>query len=119
MVSSIALRFGTGSEPGSARQTGHVWELGVSKYATGQRQNIFVRVFRWTWISRPMTGSHALIDSAPERNRGRARARAHGRRGRARSRRTGGRSAADRLAAPPKGRTEWTGLAAPRDSRGS
>ena len=24
-----------------------------------QRQNIFVRVFSWTWISRPMTGSHS------------------------------------------------------------
>jgi hypothetical protein len=24
-----------------------------------QRQNIFVRVFSWTWISSPMTGSHS------------------------------------------------------------
>ena len=28
-----------------------------------QRQNIFVRVFSWTWISSPMTGSHSGIRS--------------------------------------------------------
>src|SRR5438034_577093 len=27
-----------------------------------QLQNIFVRVFSWTWISRPMTGSHSGIE---------------------------------------------------------
>jgi hypothetical protein len=51
------VRFGTGNAPGRARHTGHVCEFGGSKYATRQRQNIFVRVFRWTWISSPMTGS--------------------------------------------------------------
>src|SRR5881275_3644146 len=57
IVHSTALRFGTGSAPGCARQTGHVRVFGSAKYSTGQRQNIFVRVFRWTWISSPTTGS--------------------------------------------------------------
>src|SRR5918911_133476 len=57
IVHSTARSFGTGSEPGCARQTGHVRVLGGAPYASSQRQNIFVRVFRWTWISRPTTGS--------------------------------------------------------------
>src|SRR4030095_5852158 len=61
MVISIARLFGTGSVPGCARQTGHVREFSGAKYSSSQRQNIFVRVFRWTWISRPMTGSQALV----------------------------------------------------------
>src|SRR5581483_3098900 len=59
MQSSIAARFGTGSAPGNARQTGQVFEFGTAAYSIGQRQNIFVRVFRWTWISSPITGSHS------------------------------------------------------------
>src|SRR3954468_9558831 len=62
MQSSIAARFGTGSAPGNARQTGQVFEFGAAAYSTGQRQNIFVRVFRWTWISSPMTGSHSAME---------------------------------------------------------
>src|ERR1041385_7295664 len=63
IVHSTALRFATGSAPGCARQTGHVRVFGSAKYSSSQRQNIFVRVFRWTWISRPTTASHsALMD---------------------------------------------------------
>src|SRR5215208_2530993 len=57
MQSSIACRFGTGSAPGKARQTGHVLLFSRAPYSTGQRQNIFVRVFRCMWISSPITGS--------------------------------------------------------------
>src|SRR5947208_1911991 len=57
IVHSTALRFGTGSAPGCARQTGHVRVFGSAKYSTSQRQNIFVRVFRWAWISSPTTVS--------------------------------------------------------------
>src|SRR5581483_6918299 len=63
MQSSIARRFGTGSAPGKARQTGHVFAFGGAAYSTGQRQNIFVRVFRCTWISSPTTGSHSAIEA--------------------------------------------------------
>jgi hypothetical protein len=53
----IACSLGTGSTPGWARQTGHVWTLGASPKLGSQPQNIFVRVERWTWISSPITGS--------------------------------------------------------------
>src|SRR5919202_1368792 len=69
-VHSIAVRFGTGSAPGCARQTGHVRVFSGNPKPTSQRQNIFVRVFRCTWISRPITGSHSAIEHllrAPER----------------------------------------------------
>src|SRR5579884_4092439 len=58
MHSSTARRFGTGSAPGSARHTGHVWLFGRPPKEFAQRQNIFVRVFSWTWISSPITGCH-------------------------------------------------------------
>src|ERR1044071_6192462 len=61
IVHSTALRFATGSAPGCARQTGQVRVFGSPKYSSSQRQNIFVRVFRWTWISRPTTGSHSAL----------------------------------------------------------
>src|SRR6476659_2948328 len=61
MVHSIARRFATGSAPGCARQTGHVRVFGAAKYSSSQRQNIFVRVFRWTWISSPTTASHSAL----------------------------------------------------------
>src|SRR5919202_4726943 len=61
IVHSIARSFGTGSAPGCARHTGHVRVLGSPPKPASQRQNIFVRVFSWTWISRPMTGSHSGI----------------------------------------------------------
>ena len=54
---STAVRFGTGSDPGWPRQIGHVVVFGAAPNPLGQRQNIFVRVFSWTWISRPMTVS--------------------------------------------------------------
>src|SRR5919201_602505 len=62
IVHSIARSFGTGSAPGCARQTGHVRVFGSPPKTFAQRQNIFVRVFSWTWISSPMTGSHSRID---------------------------------------------------------
>src|SRR5437588_9298420 len=61
-VHSIARSFGTGSAPGCARQTGQVRVFGSPPKPDSQRQNIFVRVFSCTWISRPMTGSHSGID---------------------------------------------------------
>src|SRR5947207_12023432 len=61
IVHSTALRFATGSAPGCARQTGQVRVFGSAKYSSSQRQNIFVRVFRWTWISRPTTASHSVL----------------------------------------------------------
>src|SRR5437867_1348024 len=65
IVHSTALRFATGSAPGCARQTGQVRVFGAPKYSSSQRQNIFVRVFRWTWISRPTTLSHSAIEELP------------------------------------------------------
>src|SRR5919202_3934272 len=62
VVHSIATRFGTGSAPGCARQTGHVWMFSGSPNDVAQRQNIFVRVFRWMWISSPTTDSHSGIE---------------------------------------------------------
>ena len=59
IVHSTARSFGTGSAPGCARQTGHVCVFGSPPKPFSQPQNIFVRVFSWTWISRPMTGSHS------------------------------------------------------------
>ena len=61
IVSSIAALFGTGSAPGNARQTGHVWVFGSPPNPFVHRQNIFVRVFSWTWISNPITASQALV----------------------------------------------------------
>src|ERR687886_2764074 len=61
-VHSIAVRFGTGSAPGCARQTGHVCVFSGSPNDVAQRQNIFVRVFRWMWISSPTTASHSAIE---------------------------------------------------------
>src|SRR5436305_12861685 len=60
IVHSTARSLGTGSAPGCARQTGHVCVFGSAPNPLAQRQNIFVRVLSWTWISRPMAGSHAL-----------------------------------------------------------
>src|SRR5919198_3343621 len=61
-VHSTAVSFGVGSAPGNARQTGHVCMFGLVPNPFSQRQNIFVRVFSWTWISRPTTGSHSAIE---------------------------------------------------------
>ena len=58
ITSSTARRLMTGSEPGSARQTGHTWVFGAaSAYAFEHAQNIFDAVRSWQWISMPMTGS--------------------------------------------------------------
>src|SRR5438067_1886697 len=59
IVHSTAVAFGTGSAPGKARHTGHVRVLGSPPNPASQPQNILVRVFSCTWISRPMTGSHS------------------------------------------------------------
>src|ERR1044072_4235912 len=61
IVHSTARLFATGSAPGCARHTGQVRVFGSAKYSSSQRQNIFVRVFRWTWISRPTTASHSPL----------------------------------------------------------
>src|ERR1051325_2480583 len=55
----------TGSVPGRPRQTGQVCVFGGSPKLSSQPQNIFVRVFSWTWISRPMTGSSSGTGCAP------------------------------------------------------
>src|SRR3954453_14632859 len=65
IVHSTALRFATGSAPGCATQTGHVRVFGSAKYSSSQRQNIFVRVFRCTWISSPTTASQSLLIEHP------------------------------------------------------
>src|SRR5438105_3535530 len=66
-VHSIARSFATGRAPGCARQTGHVRVFSAAPQPASQRQNIFVRVFSWTWISSPMTGSHSAIGELPLR----------------------------------------------------
>ena len=53
----ICLGVRAGSVPGWPRQIGQVCVFGSSPNASEQPQNIFVRVFSWTWISMPMTGS--------------------------------------------------------------
>src|ERR671926_786647 len=65
IVHSIARSFGTGSAPGCARQTGHVLVFSAAPYSSGQRQNIFVRVFRCACTSRPMTASHSVAAVKP------------------------------------------------------
>src|SRR5438105_15381884 len=60
-VHSIACAFATGRAPGCARQTGQVRVFSAAPQPASQAQNIFVRVFSWTWISRPMTGSQSVI----------------------------------------------------------
>ena len=52
-----AWAFATGRLPGRPRQTGQVCVFGGSPKDSSQPQNIFVRVFSCTWISRPITGS--------------------------------------------------------------
>src|SRR5438094_2262394 len=54
-----------GSTPGWPRQSGHVSVFGSAPNRFSQRQNIFVRVFSWTWISRPITGSHSGTNDLP------------------------------------------------------
>src|SRR5919199_2279874 len=62
IVHSTARLFVTGNAPGCARQTGHVCVFSGSPNDVAQRQNIFVRVFRWMWISSPTTASHSAIE---------------------------------------------------------
>ena len=57
IVDSMAARFGTGSDPGWPRHTGHVWVFGGAPNSFTQPQNIFVAVESSTWHSRPMTVS--------------------------------------------------------------
>src|SRR5262249_13924652 len=61
-VHSTAVSLGVGSAPGKARHTGQVCVFGSPAKPFGQRQNIFVLVFSWTWISSPMTGSQSAIE---------------------------------------------------------
>src|SRR5215207_10300792 len=58
---SMAVLFATGRVPGCARQVGQVRVFSSSPQTFSQLQNIFVRVFSWTWISSPMTASHSGI----------------------------------------------------------
>ena len=54
---AVALRFATGSEPGSPRHTGHVRVLASPPNVVGQAQNIFDSVASSTWHSSPITVS--------------------------------------------------------------
>src|SRR5207247_6012842 len=54
---SMARSFGTGSEPGSPRQTGRKSVFGGAPNSLRQPQNIFARVDSSTWHSRPRTVS--------------------------------------------------------------
>ena len=85
----------------------------------GQAQNIFVRVFSWTWISSPTTGCQVVIGGAPEPDRSRAPSRARARHGRACSPRTAARSAAARPAIPRRARRGSRARAAPPGRTGS
>ena len=59
-MDSIALRLGTGSAPGSPRQTGHTLALGSSSWDRRQLQNILVSsAVSSVWISRPITASQS------------------------------------------------------------
>ena len=44
--------------------TGQVREFSSSAQPSSQRQNIFVFVFSWTWISSPITGSQVALVEA-------------------------------------------------------
>src|SRR5436190_1700249 len=55
---STACALSTGSAPGSARQTGHVFAFGASPKLVEHRQKIFVAVLRWTCTSSPTTISY-------------------------------------------------------------
>src|SRR5262245_27455346 len=57
----MASALVTGSAPGRPRQTGQVCVLGGAPNSSGQPQNIFVLVWSWTWISRPMTVSNSVV----------------------------------------------------------
>src|SRR5437763_2026936 len=59
IVYSIAFSFGTGSDPGSARQTGQVFVFGGDPNSLRHPQNIFVALASSTWHSNPITVSNA------------------------------------------------------------
>src|SRR5438874_7132711 len=61
MVNSMAFSFGTGSEPGWPRQTGHVLVFGGEPNSLRHPQNIFVAVESSTWHSSPMTVSNSSV----------------------------------------------------------
>ena len=54
-ASSKAVRFITGSDPGSPRQVGQTCVFGGAPNVVEQPQKSLVRVCSWTWTSRPMT----------------------------------------------------------------
>jgi hypothetical protein len=56
-ASVTARREGTGSAPGSARQTGQTSVFGCAPKRFAQPQNSFVRVSSCACTSRPITGS--------------------------------------------------------------
>src|SRR6516165_13087 len=57
-ANSTALRFKTGSTPGSPRHTGHTLVFGGFPNFVEHEQKIFVSVSSWTWTSSPITGSY-------------------------------------------------------------
>src|SRR5437588_6555515 len=77
IVYSMAFSFGTGSEPGRPRQTGHVLVFGGEPNSLRHPQNIFVAVESSTWHSSPMTVSNSspighTIPVSRSRSRGRS-----------------------------------------------
>ena len=57
IAKSTAVRFRTGSAPGSPRQTGQMWVFGSAPNAALQPQKIFDAVSSCAWTSSPMTDS--------------------------------------------------------------
>src|SRR6184192_3078379 len=61
---SMTRRFKTGSAPGNARHTGHVFAFGSSPKRVEHPQKIFDSVLSWAWTSSPMMVSQSLIVSS-------------------------------------------------------
>ena len=64
IVDSMAASFTTGSDPGSARQTGQTCVLTSAPKVVGQPQNILDTVPSSTCTSSPITGSYRLSASS-------------------------------------------------------
>ena len=58
---SMTRRFKTGSAPGNARHTGHVFAFGSSPKRVEHPQKIFDSVLSWAWTSSPMMVSQLLV----------------------------------------------------------
>src|SRR5579859_740443 len=64
MVYSMAVRLGTGSDPGRPRHTGQTCVFGSPPNVAGQPQNSLVAVPSSTWVSSPISGSYLLSASS-------------------------------------------------------